>query len=266
MFDIEYSGLTDVGRVREKNEDAWVAVPEMGLFIVSDGIGGNFAGELASKIVVEALPKLLRRRLAKSTDSDKELTDDEVNERIRNAICELSNDLCTKTANEPGLEGMGATVVMGLIRGDNMHIAHMGDSRAYLLRDSQFNQLTNDHSLVQLLIDNDEIKPEEAATHPSRGQLTRSVGMAGEPLPEAKTLSLQAGDRLLLCSDGLTGMVSDEDLLTLVSKHEEALQDVCGQLIKVANEAGGTDNITALLIDIGASKASETTQDMDTEA
>jgi protein phosphatase len=266
MLDIEYAGLTDLGRVRKKNEDAWVAVPEMGLFIVSDGIGGNFAGELASKIVVEALPKLLRRRLATSTNLYKELTDDDVNERIRNAICELSNDLCSKTANEPGLEGMGATLVMGLIRGDNIHIAHMGDSRAYLHRNSQLKQITIDHSLVQLLIDNEEIKPEEAATHPARGQLTRSVGMVGEPLPEAKSLSLQTGDRLLLCSDGLTGMVSDEDLLRLVSKDTGALQDVCGQLIKVANEAGGTDNITVFLIDIGASKASETTQVMDTEA
>jgi serine/threonine protein phosphatase PrpC len=247
MFHNEYAGLSDIGHVREKNEDAWTAVPEMGLFIVSDGIGGNFAGEVASQIVVEALPKLLRERIAPSAGSDEDLTDDQVGDRIKDAICELSNDLRARTKHEPGLEGMGATVVIALVRDDKVHIAHMGDSRAYLVRDAGLKQLTHDHSLVQLLIDNEAIEPEEATTHPSHGQLTRSVGMEGEPLPEANVFQLQPGDRILLCTDGLTGMIQDQELCNLMSV-DSPLNEVCQSLIAAANEAGGTDNITATII------------------
>ncbi len=256
MFHIEYAGLSDIGHVREKNEDAWVAVPEMGLFIVSDGIGGNFAGEVASKIVVEALPKLLREKIAQSAGSGEDPTDDQVIDLIKDAICELSNDLRARTKDEPGLEGLGATVVLALARNDRVNIAHMGDSRAYLLRDAGFKQLTHDHSLVQLLVDNGEIKPEEAAIHPSHGQLTRSVGMEGEPLPEANSFQLQQGDRILLCTDGLTGMIDDQELCKLMSV-DSPLNEVCQSLIAAANEAGGTDNITATIIAVRETSAED---------
>ncbi len=251
MFEVKYAGLTDTGRVREKNEDAWTAVPEMGLFIVSDGMGGHFAGDLASRIVVEALPKLLKRQLA-ATDSvpRKERDDERIEQCITHAISELSMDLCAKAEDEPGLDGMGATVVLAFLRGTTAHIVHLGDSRAYVLRNRVLQQLTRDHSLVQLLIDNNEMQAEDAGTHPARGQLTRHVGMPGEPLPEAIALTLHAGDRLLLCSDGLTRMLEDAEVCVLLLDRERSQQAVCEQLVSAANRVGGEDNITVLLVDI----------------
>ena len=241
---VKHAGLSDRGRVRESNEDNWAADPKQGLYIVSDGLGGQFAGALASKVVVESLPELIRERLADTED----LAEPHVAEQLRAILCHLSEQVYEQTHGEPGLEGMGATVVLALIRNSKALVAHMGDSRAYRLRSGQLEQLTKDHSLVQLLIDTGDISPEEAATHPARGQVTRSVGMEGEPLPEVQVTGVVPGDRLLLCTDGLTGMLPDGGIAAIL-KRRKGPRTTCKHLVQAALDAGGKDNITVVVVD-----------------
>lgn len=245
MARITYAGATDRGLARAENEDNWCAVPDQGLFIVSDGMGGHQAGALASKIVVETLPVLLQRSMSDIED----LTDPTAATQVAKTLVELSQQLRVASQRQIGLSGMGATVVLAMVRGASALIAHLGDSRAYLLRDQNLIQLTNDHSLVQLLLDSREIAPEDATNHPARGQVTQYVGMNGEALPQVQRIALCSGDRFLLCSDGLTGMIDEVKVLsTLVNRRTP--REMCKQLISLANAAGGKDNITALIVSV----------------
>jgi PPM family protein phosphatase len=238
-----YAGLTDIGRVRTTNEDRWFADPAMGLYVVADGMGGEYSGGLASKLVVETLPNLLKRSLANHAD----LSDGSVQECVRVQLCRLSETIREESRDQPGLDGMGSTVVAALVRDQRALIAHLGDSRAYRLREDRLEQLTRDHSIVQLLIDAGELSPDQALTHPARGQLRRYVGMDGEPLPEVRVLDLAAGDALLLCSDGVTGMLDDHSIESLLSEHADA-ESACRSLIDAALSAGGEDNVTCLVL------------------
>lgn len=242
---IKYAGLSDKGRVRENNEDNWAADLSQGLFIVSDGIGGHAAGEIASKIVVETLPLLIKERFQNIND----LTKDDVRKQVLATVSELSQRVFTQSQGQPGLSGMGATLVMALIRGEHAMIVHLGDSRVYLFRQGQLQKLTKDHTVVQLLLDNGEITLEEALRHPAQGQLTRCVGMPQETIPEASVLKIHPEDKFLLCSDGLTGMVSDEQLKETLAKNQ-APKAMCQKLIADANNAGGKDNITNIVITV----------------
>jgi protein phosphatase len=246
------AGLSDRGRVRPQNDDRWFADDRRGLFIVADGMGGGPAGGVAAQIVVDALPTLVEQRLAGAAASSLETA--EAVPAVEAILEHLSDRLRAETRGQPGLEGMGTTVVMLLVRGGQALIAHMGDSRAYLCRHGRLARLTRDHSLVQLLIDCGEITPEQAAGHPARGQVTRFVGMPEAALPEARLVPLAPGDRLLLCTDGLSGMVSDAKLLAILDETPEGAK-ACQRLIAEANEAGGNDNITALVVTLERSPA-----------
>lgn len=238
------AGLTDQGQVRTRNEDHWFADVEQGLFIVSDGMGGRVAGELASKIVVEVFPSFLLQRL----QDIHELFAPAVTEIVLQALAELSDMVHRESSKRPDFNGMGATVVLALIRDTHALIAHIGDSRAYLLREHQLEPLTRDHSLVQILIDMGQLTQEDAAEHPARSQITQFVGMRGKVFPEARVINLLPGDRLLLCSDGLTGMISDDVLAEIL--HTPVPPEItCQALIDAANGAGGKDNITAIVAD-----------------
>ena len=244
---IGWAGLTDVGKVRQANEDAFAADPSFGLFLVSDGMGGHQAGALASKIVATVLPQMIRERLNRAAEPSTR----SLNAWLKADVLELSRRLRSESIGRPDLHGMGATLVMAFVRGSKAHIVHMGDSRAYLLRGGRLKQLTQDHSIVGILLRQGGITQEEARNHPARGQISRYLGMEGEVFPGLQVIDLKQDDRLLLCSDGLSGPVSDDDLARLLSANQDPAT-ACRALIDAANAAGGSDNITAVIIDYQA--------------
>ncbi len=239
---------SDVGRVRQKNEDSCLVALKQNLFIVSDGMGGHQAGEVASKAVVTILPEMIERRMAGVSSPRKRI----VELTLRETILELSQRLRAQSAGQAGLKGMGATVALAWLRGPEgvAHLAHMGDSRIYLYRRGSLTQLTADHSVVALLLQHGDITPEEAREHPARGRLSRYMGMEGEVYPDVQTVRLQEGDRLLLCTDGLTGPVPDEQIAALLRANPDP-EAACRTLVDAANDARGSDNITALVVNWG---------------
>lgn len=239
-------GLTNVGRVREHNEDALTAATlQWGgdVFIVSDGVGGHAGGEVASRIVVETLPLLLEERLEALGPAP---TMEAVQDVLGEAIASLCRKVEQQARDMAGVRGLAATVVCGLVAADTLVLGHLGDSRAYLLRDGRLQLLTSDHTVAQILLDLGEIGPEEFKDHPARGRLTQAVGMEQEPAPSLRHLQLHQGDRVLLCSDGLHGMVDDEAIARALQE-AAGPEAACSQLVELALEGGGKDNVTALV-------------------
>lgn len=242
-------GMTDKGRVRENNEDSLFYDTKRGLYIVSDGMGGHQAGEVASKAVVTVLPPMIEKLAA---DMGQPTQSKEPYQRVlRDAILQLSQNLRDESKGKAGLQGMGATVVVVWIFEQRAHMAYMGDSRIYLLRKGKLTQISNDHSVVALLLRHRQITEDEAKDHPARGRLSRYVGMEGDTFSDQRTIVMLEGDRLLLCSDGLTGMVSDDDIEKVLREYRDP-DKACKVLIRMANEAGGKDNITAIIINFEA--------------
>ncbi|MGI9060567.1 MAG: Stp1/IreP family PP2C-type Ser/Thr phosphatase [Ktedonobacteraceae bacterium] len=240
---VRAKGVTHIGRIRQNNEDNLFVDEKRGLFIVSDGMGGHQAGEVASNAVVTVLPPMIEQLAARVETPSKEAFE----QVLRDAILELSQRLRDESKGQAGLQGMGATVVVVWLQGQRAHMAYMGDSRIYLFRAKQLTQLTQDHSVIALLLHHKEITEEEAKHHPARGQLSRYVGMEGDTFSDLRTVSLFPDDRLLLCSDGLTGMVSPGDIHHVLASCPDP-GAACNELVDMANKAGGKDNITALVI------------------
>jgi protein phosphatase len=237
--------LSDVGRVRDHNEDAFFADTERRLFIVSDGMGGAQAGSLASEIVVKILPKMIEERAGDVG----ELSGNEIRLFLRRTIVELGQLLRKESKNALGIKGMGATVVLAMVHRKHVYIAHMGDSRGYLFRNSRLTRLTKDHSIVGILLRHGDITEEDAKKHPAKGRLSRYVGMEGEVYPDVRAIIFNKGDRLLLCTDGLSGMVSDKAIEELLRAYSDP-QAACRALVEAANTAGGEDNITVVIVDL----------------
>lgn len=245
MNRFRYCGLSDRGQVRSHNEDNWLILPDKALFLVADGMGGAAGGELAARMVVEELPRLL----AEKRQDYQELFPTELTALISEALVELSKRVRDYATENPEFSGLGSTVVLALIKDKQAVMAHMGDSRAYWWRQGCLEQLTKDHSIVQYLVDLGEITPEEAARHPARNQITRCIGMSHEPIPEVRVIDLAPGDRLLLCSDGLTGMVAAASIAEILAAAPDP-ELACRDLVAAANEAGGKDNITVVVVDV----------------
>ncbi len=238
---------SDVGRVRKNNEDAVLAASEDGLFAVSDGMGGEEAGEVASRLVVEWLPETLAEHKARFENAD--VADAEA--ALRDVVLTVNDRMRQQSEALGPNKKMGATVVIALVRGSLVHIAHMGDSRAYLLRDGKLEQLTVDHSVVGVLVDRAAITPEQAKKHPMRGQLLRYVGMSRGPDADVRTVELREGDRLMLCTDGLTDSLPDREIERLLGVGDEIAM-ACQALVGNARAAGGKDNVTALIVEKAA--------------
>ena len=230
------TGRSDVGKVRDGNEDALLLRDSV--YAVADGMGGHLAGEVASATALEPIEELDGRIFQ---DNAAAVT------ALRAAVIAANERVSQLARDNPNYRGMGTTLTAALVEGRRLHVAHVGDSRAYLLRDGHFSQLTDDHTLVQHLVDEGQITREEAARHPQRSVVTRAIGVSDDVDVDSMSLELQPRDQLLLCSDGLTGVVEDEAIartLLEVEDPEEAVND----LIDLANDAGGPDNITVLLL------------------
>lgn len=244
------AGCTDIGCGRKENQDTWLVDEERGVFVVSDGVGGGPVGGTASQMVTSTLPSLIAQR---STVMPQRPRARAVRCVLRDSLLELSRDIRKVGENDPGRKGMGATVVAVWLRWPFAHIAHMGDSRAYLFRAGILTPLTSDHSIVALLLRNGEITAADVQDHPARNRLTRFVGMDGDVYPETQSLRLEAGDRLLLCTDGLWSAASDAEMKALLSSHPDP-RIACRELVALAKRHGGQDNITAVVVSISEVK------------
>ena len=250
---LEAYAATDVGPVRETNEDALLVDVEGGLFVVADGMGGHAAGEVASAIAVETVREVLLDQadidetvLAASVDDP----DDAVRERLRYAMNQASLAIRREVDVHPAYAGMGTTLVVAVIEQDILHLAHVGDSRAYLVRDGRLMRLTRDHTVVQQEVDAGRLTPELARIVPHKNILTKSVGFHGPVDPDTSTRHLEDGDLVLLCSDGCTDPLDDPEILALCAKtHPEDLPQV---LVDESIRRGGEDNITVVVVLVDA--------------
>jgi len=245
---IRATGGTDVGCVRERNEDVFCVDTENGIFIVADGVGGHGGGDRAAQMVTTLLPDIIRRRIAESPEPSSG-DDPAVSCMLADSLQELGHRIRQAGARQLEYKDMGATVVVALLTSHHAHIAHMGDSRAYLLRGDRLERLTEDHSIVGLLVRNGEISSREAENHPAKGRLSRFAGMEADVPAATKTIELQAGDRLLLCTDGLWGMLPDAQLQAILAESNDP-EVTCRSLLAAGKQAGGQDNLTAIVCEL----------------
>jgi PPM family protein phosphatase len=232
---VEQAGRTDVGRQRTANEDSLAVRPP--LFAVADGMGGAKAGEVASAVAVEAV-----ERAAES--------DEPVEAQLAGIVRAANRRIYDLAVADESRRGMGTTLTLAKVHGDEVSLAHVGDSRAYRMRDSELTQLTRDHSLVAELERSGQITAEAAEHHPQRSIITRALGPEPDVEVDTYTLSGRAGDVFLICSDGLTSMISDDEV-TSILRSAPSLDEAAEALVRAANQSGGKDNITVILFRLG---------------
>lgn len=238
------AGATDVGRVRQGNEDSFLVDAERGVFLVADGMGGHAAGEIASAVATRVVGGTLQEGI------DRGLQADALVERMVESFRLADDAIEQHVAQNPSTKGMGTTVTVCVLCTDGTYrMGHIGDSRAYLMRDGKLSQVTTDHTWVQREVDEGRLTPSGARRHRLSHILTRALGATPSDVPDVLSGQLVPGDRLLLCTDGLTGMLGDR-LIAGVLRLEIRLEDRVAELIRMANERGGRDNITAVLLEI----------------
>ena len=238
---------TLLGNYRENNEDSIEVkqFPDMTVCIVADGMGGQAAGEIASKRAIEVVPRELRKTLTSAGN------DDQVKQVVRKAVVQANEEIITMGTLDRDLKNMGTTIVMALWRkGRELYISNLGDSRAYLIRDGKIDQLTVDHSLAWALVENKTISPAEAKEHRFKNVLWKYLGSKeiGEG-PDVRGIALEKGDKFLLCSDGLTGPVPDEKLLQFIQEHPN-VQECADGLGQLALDMGSRDNVSCIVIEV----------------
>ncbi len=245
-------GVTDVGRRREHNEDAFLVDVEAGLFVVADGMGGHAGGGTASAIAVETIGRAVRaaresapRAFASPAPEDA----GHVPTVLRTAVEEACKEIYRTAQEDPSLSGMGTTVTAALLAGSTGFVAHVGDSRCYLLRGGRIFQLSEDHSLVNEQLKAGAITEEEARQSRFRNIITRSVGFEEEVIVDVVGLEVENGDTFVLCCDGLTNLVSDQEILEIASRSN--LSHAPEKLVELANDRGGDDNITVIVVKVG---------------
>jgi len=235
---LESAAGTDVGLRRSANEDRYAIASELGLYLVADGMGGHTAGQVASDLAAQSAVRALETL---------EGAQPTLTEKLRYAVAAANREIFDTSQEKPHLAGMGTTLVALLAGGQRVALAHVGDSRAYLVRSGRIRQLTDDHSLVAELVRRREITARAARGHPHRHVLTRALGVRRSVEADLAELSPAAGDLFVLCSDGLTGHVHDEEIAAEVSRQND-LDAACASLIELANSRGGEDNTTVMVV------------------
>ena len=249
---VVYSGASDTGRKRRRNEDSYVIAPP--IFAVADGMGGAQAGEIASRLAAAALE-----------DTDPGAKSGA--ERVTSLIQEANRRVHQRAIADPATSGMGTTMTVALVEGTKVTFGHVGDSRAYRYRDGAIEQITEDHSLVNELLKSGKLSPDEADSHPQRSVITRAVGTDPDVDVDSFTIDAEVGDVFLICSDGLTDMVDDEVIRSVLEKFHNDLDRATKSLVSAANRGGGEDNITVVAFAIsedGAETARMQAVDEDT--
>ncbi|HJW72121.1 MAG TPA: Stp1/IreP family PP2C-type Ser/Thr phosphatase [Geothrix sp.] len=249
MMAILAAGNTDVGCVRKHNEDSFLADTQLGLFLVADGLGGHAAGEVASRIVVETVAQFIGQTMEKDrtwpVQYDPSLSYD--GNRLKVSLHLANRAIVEDIRQNPERETMGSTVVAALFHGSKVTLAHVGDSRAYVLHPDGIRQVTRDHSWVAEQVANGILTASEARVHPFRNVITQALGNGGDLDVEVQELELSKSERLLLCSDGLSGMVGDQQILDIVGTSKD-LSSAVELLISTAKDHGGEDNVTVILV------------------
>lgn len=237
-LNLQTAAISDTGKVRDHNEDAFGHCLEAGVFVVCDGMGGAAAGEVASRLAVDTIMEHL---CAVSSPADRRRA-------LEEAIAAANRLVHGKAAANPAFQGMGTTLVAVAIQDHSAIIGHVGDSRCYLFRRGELIRKTEDHSLVDEQVRLGHLTPEEAARSPLKNVITRAIGTQPEVTPDISELPLEPGDTLLLCSDGLVREVSDTQIEDILNRRPGFIDDFCQQLIDAANNSGSHDNVTVLLI------------------
>lgn len=232
-------GLTDIGLLRELNEDSYFFADEGERFViaVSDGMGGHNAGDVASKLAVTAVKEFAENNNIYA-DSEK---------KIRIALMEANERIFAHSCQNKETRGMGATIVVAVGDGENVVIGNIGDSRAYIADKESIQQITEDHSYVNELVKSGMITEEEARTHPKKNEILKAVGIGRDVFPDIFNIKLSEDEKLLLCTDGLTNMLTDDEILDMLNSSQNS-EEILKSLIDAANKNGGADNITAVLL------------------
>jgi protein phosphatase len=245
-------GMTDTGKVREHNEDTIATDADIGLLVLADGMGGSNAGEVASGIAVKTVLNLIREQVEREDltvlDKDSGMTRPSI--ILRDAIHRANKIIYQTARTQPQCEGMGTTIVAALFFDNRVSIAHVGDSRMYRLRSDRFEQVTMDHSLLQELVDRGFYSAEEAQRAANKNYVTRALGVEPNVEVELQEAAVQKGDVYVLCSDGLSDMVEDDDIHLTISTFSANLDTVAKQLIQLANDNGGRDNVSAVMAQV----------------
>jgi protein phosphatase len=231
---IELASASDVGRVRSDNQDRELLAPP--IIAVADGMGGHLGGGTAAAMAVDAL-----RAVGQGTEPT----------ALLDALIKANRAIARAAADDPDLTGMGTTATAALLEGGILYLVHVGDSRAYLIRDGRIIQVTEDHSVVAEMVRRGTLSADAAENHPARHVITRALGVDADVKIDALRVDLEPGDVVLLCTDGLSGPVGDDDILGAVDG-AMALQDAAESLVRMANEAGGPDNVTVVLARVDA--------------
>jgi protein phosphatase len=246
---LRFVGLTDNGKVREHNEDTIAFDPDIGLLVLADGMGGYNAGEVASGIAVKTIVNLVREQVEREDlsvpDGESGLSRPTI--VLRDAIHRANKIIYQTARTQPQCEGMGTTVVAALFFDNKITIAHVGDSRLYRRRSDKFEQVTMDHSLLQELVDRGFYSAEEAQRAANKNYVTRALGVEPNVDVEIQDVPVQKGDLYMLCSDGLSDMVEDEDIHLTINTFSDNLDTVAKQLIQLTNDNGGRDNVSVVM-------------------
>lgn len=245
-YTLQACGFSDIGLVRHNNEDYWAHVLEDNFFVLADGMGGHQAGEIASREAVTQLCVLIKEAGLGQVQTK---NSDVLQDLLRAAIQQLNGKIFSLSCQNEKLRGMGTTLCCLLVHDQGIVYAHVGDSRIYRLRQGQLTQLTNDHSLLREMIDSGQLEEHEADGFLYRNILTRAVGTEPFVEPEVHSADVQANDLYLMCSDGLTDLLSREEIEEILI-HSHLIQEIAKRLIKMAKQRGGHDNVTVVIIKV----------------